>query len=79
VTALPVLFVITIGAVRELSSANDNFTGTVSTADGTAAHLYAGANQCPPSADVIFWLNGRSIPNPLVSRSVLSETNRSMG
>jgi hypothetical protein len=31
--------------------------------DGTPAHPYADATQCPLSADLVFWPNGRSIPS----------------
>ena len=46
----------------------DDTTGTVSKADppikqnGTAAHPYADASQCPSSTDVVIWPNGRAIP-----------------
>ncbi|MGN6750625.1 MAG: hypothetical protein ACTHJS_18740 [Xanthobacteraceae bacterium] len=50
------------------SAARDDTTGTVSKAeppikqDGTAAHPYADASQCPSSTDVVIWPNGRTIP-----------------
>ena len=31
--------------------------------DGTPAHPYADAPQCPLSIDLVFWPNGRSIPS----------------
>ena len=49
-------------------SKNDT-TGTVSKAepatkpDGTPAHPYADASQCPSSTDLIIWPSGRSIPS----------------
>jgi hypothetical protein len=50
------------------SAAKDDTTGTVSKAEppikqnGTAAHPYADASQCPSSTDVVIWPNGRAIP-----------------
>jgi hypothetical protein len=49
-------------------AAKDDTTGTVSKAepairqDGTAAHPYADASQCPSSTDLVIWPNGRAIP-----------------
>jgi len=46
----------------------DDTTGTVSKAEsptkqnGTAAHPYADASQCPATTDVVIWPNGRAIP-----------------
>lgn len=43
-------------------------TGTISKAEptikqnGTAAHPYTDASQCPSSTDVVIWPNGRAIP-----------------
>jgi hypothetical protein len=54
---------------REISAPKGDITGTVSKAeppikrDGTSAHPYADASQCPPSTNLIFWPNGRSIPS----------------
>jgi hypothetical protein len=31
--------------------------------DGTPAHPYADASQCPLSTDLVFWPNGRSTPS----------------
>ena len=51
------------------SGSNDEITGTVSRAepalkqDGTPAHPFADASQCPSSTDLIIWPNGRSVPN----------------
>ncbi len=38
--------------------------------DGTSAHPYADASQCPLSTDLVFWPNGRSIPSMPSSISV---------
>ena len=44
-------------------------TGTVSKAeppvkqDGTPAHPYADASQCPSSTDVVIWPSGQTIPS----------------
>jgi hypothetical protein len=49
-------------------AAKDDTTGTVSKAepsikpDGTAAHPFADASQCPSSTDLVIWPNGRAIP-----------------
>jgi uncharacterized Zn-binding protein involved in type VI secretion len=51
------------------SGAKDDTTGTVSKAepapkqDGTPAHPYADASQCPASTDLIIWPSGRSVPS----------------
>jgi hypothetical protein len=50
---------------------NDPISSTASTGsiaelikqDGTPAHPYADANQCPLSTDLVFWPNSRSIPS----------------
>ncbi len=48
----------------------DEITGTISKAepadrqDGTSAHPFAAANQCPPSTDVVVWpRDGQPIPS----------------
>ena len=38
--------------------------------DGTPAHPYADAGQCPLSTDLVFWSNSRSIPSMPRSISV---------
>jgi len=51
------------------SGSKDDITGTVSKAeptlkqDGTPAHPFADASQCPSSTDLIIWPSGRSVPN----------------
>lgn len=51
------------------SGSNDDTTGTVSKAepalkqDGTLAHPFADASQCPSSTDLVIWPSGRSVPN----------------
>jgi hypothetical protein len=50
---------------------NDPTSGTAGTdsiaelikQDGTSAHPYADASQCPLSTDLVFWPNSRSIPS----------------
>jgi uncharacterized Zn-binding protein involved in type VI secretion len=68
---LTVLVAIAVAAiaVRQASAANDEITGTVSQAepafkqDGTPAHPYADASQCPANTDIIIWPSGRSVPS----------------
>lgn len=61
----------------------DDMTGSVSKAepplkqDGTPAHPFADANQCPSSTDLIIWPNGRSIPSIPPSISVCFVGNQS--
>jgi hypothetical protein len=66
------IFVVGVGAIvpRPASSGpKDDTTGTVSKAepaikqDGTPAHPYTDASQCPSSTDLIIWPNGRSVPS----------------
>jgi hypothetical protein len=51
------------------SGSKDETTGTVSKTeptlkqDGTPAHPFADANQCPSSTDLIIWPSGRSVPS----------------
>jgi hypothetical protein len=57
---------------------NDPTSGTAGTdsiaelikQDGTPAHPYADASQCPLSTDLVFWPNSRSIPSMPPSISV---------
>jgi uncharacterized Zn-binding protein involved in type VI secretion len=55
-------------ALGQTNGPKDDITGTVSqaepttTQDGTPAHPYADANQCPPRTDLVFWPSGRSVP-----------------
>jgi hypothetical protein len=56
-------------ALGQTNSPKDDITGTVSQAeppnkqDGTPAHPYSDANQCPPRTDLVFWPSGRSVPS----------------
>jgi hypothetical protein len=55
---------IAVGYINDPTGGN---TGTASIVerikqDGTPAHPYADASQCPLSTDLVFWPNGRSIP-----------------
>jgi len=67
-----VIFVIGLGAVYPQpasSGSKDDTTGTVSKAeppikqDGSPAHPYADASQCPSNTDLIIWPSGHSIPS----------------
>jgi hypothetical protein len=57
-------------------AANDEITGTISQTeptpkqDGTPAHPYANAEQCPANTDIIIWPSGRSVPSTPPSISV---------
>jgi hypothetical protein len=63
------IIVIGIGTVTvgQTNDIKDNITGAVSKAepqDGTLAHPYADANQCPSRTDIVIWPEEwRSIPN----------------
>jgi hypothetical protein len=70
--ALVTLFGIGLGAVYPQpasSGSKDDTTGTVSKAeppikqDGSPAHPYADASQCPSNTDLIIWPSGRSVPS----------------
>jgi hypothetical protein len=61
------------------SGSKDDTTGTVSKTeppimqDGTPAHPYADASQCPSNTDLIIWPSGRAVPSvPPASRFVSS-------
>jgi hypothetical protein len=64
--------IIILGLAAPLGSSKagpkGDITGTVSKAeppskqDGTPAHPFADASQCPSSTDLIIWPSGRSIP-----------------
>ena len=77
--ALVALFGIGLGAVFSQpasSGSKDDATGTVSKAeppikqDGSPAHPYADASQCPSNTDLIIWPSGRSVPTLPPSISV---------
>jgi len=70
--ALCTILVIALAAVFPWpanSGSKDDTTGTVSKAeppikqDGTPAHPYADASQCPSNTDLIIWPSGRSVPS----------------
>jgi hypothetical protein len=72
--SISLLTILVIGAAAILprpasSGPKDDTTGTVSKAepaikqDGTPAHPYTDASQCPSSTDLIIWPNGRSVPS----------------
>ncbi len=77
--ALVTLFGIGLGAVYPQpasSGSKDDTTGTLSKAeppikqDGSPAHPYADASQCPSNTDLIIWPSGRSVPSLPPSISV---------
>jgi uncharacterized Zn-binding protein involved in type VI secretion len=51
------------------SGSRDDTTGTVSKTepaimqDGTPAHPYSDASQCPSNTDLVIWPSGRSVPS----------------
>ena len=66
------LLVICFAAIfprTSIAGPKDDTTGTVSKAepttkqDGTPAHPFADASQCPSSTDLIIWPSGRSVPS----------------
>jgi uncharacterized Zn-binding protein involved in type VI secretion len=67
-----VIFFIGLGAVfpqPASSGSKDDTTGTVSKAEppikqeGSPAHPYADASQCPSNTDLIIWPSGSSVPS----------------
>ena len=66
-----IILVVGVGGVsmRQIARASDDITGTVSkavppiTQNGTPAHPFADASQCPPKTDLIFWPSGRAVPS----------------
>ena len=73
---LVLLTVVAVIAIPQTSTAHDDITGTVSQTeptigqDGTPAHPYANASQCPANTDIIIWPSGRSVPSLPASISV---------
>jgi hypothetical protein len=71
-----VAIAVAVIAVWQASAANDEITGTVSQTgpalkqNGTPAHPYADASQCPANTDIIIWASGRSVPSMPPSISV---------
>jgi hypothetical protein len=67
---LSIFAIIALGGVA-VGHLNDRTSGTAGTGsiaalikqDGTLAHPYADASQCPLSTDLVFWPNSRSIPS----------------
>jgi len=55
-------------AICQINRSQSEITATTSRTkppfkqDGSAAHPYSDANQCPTRTDVVFWPNGRSVP-----------------
>jgi hypothetical protein len=56
-------------AFSQINDTKDEITGTVSQSeppikqDGSPAHPYSDASQCPTRTDLIFWPSGRSVPS----------------
>ena len=71
-----VAIAIAVIAILQGSGTQAQVTGTISrteppaTQDGTPAHPYSDASHCPARTDVVFWSNGRSVPNIPPSISV---------
>jgi hypothetical protein len=67
---------IAVIAVLRVNGTQAQVTGTVSQTeppakqDGTPAHPYSDASQCPARTDLVFWPSGRSVPNIPPSISV---------
>jgi hypothetical protein len=65
------------------AGSKDDRSGTVSKTeppvkqDGTPAHPFADANQCPSNTDLIIWPSGRSVPSLPPSISVCFVGNQS--
>jgi hypothetical protein len=63
-------------AILQINSTKDEITGTISQTeppiqqDGTPAHPYSDASQCPARTDLVFWPSGRSVPSIPPSISV---------
>jgi uncharacterized Zn-binding protein involved in type VI secretion len=71
---IALLTIVVIGLAATLprpasGGSKDDTTGTVSkaeppvTQDGTPAHPYADASQCPSNTDLIIWPSGRLVPS----------------
>ena len=68
---LPSIFAVIALAGVAVGHLNDPTSGTAGTGsiaelikqDGTSAHPYADASQCPLNTDLVFWPNSRSIPS----------------
>ena len=70
-------------AILQINSTKDEITGTISQTeppiqqDGTPAHPYSDASQCPARTDLVFWPSGRSVPSIPPSISVCFVGDRS--
>jgi hypothetical protein len=68
--------VVAVMAILQVSSGQAQITGTVSQSeppgkqDGTPAHPFSNASQCPTRTDLVFWPSGRSVPTIPPSISV---------
>ena len=73
---LTIAVAVDLVAIWPISGAQAQITGTISQteppvrADGSAAHPYAVATECPAHTDLVFWPSGRSVPNFPASISV---------
>jgi hypothetical protein len=69
--------------IWRISGTQAEITGTISQTeppvrpDGTAAHPYSDASQCPTHTDLVFWPSGRLVPSFPASISVCFVGNES--
>jgi hypothetical protein len=69
--------------IWRINGTQAEITGTISQTeppvrpDGTAAHPYSDASQCPTHTDLVFWPSGRSVPSFPASISVCFVGNES--
>jgi hypothetical protein len=68
--------VVALITIWRITDTQAQITGTISQTeppvrpDGTAAHPYSDASQCPDRTDLVFWPTGRSVPSFPASISV---------
>ena len=69
--------------IWRISGTQAEITGTISQTeppvrpDGTAAHPYSDASECPTHTDLVFWPSGRLVPSFPASISVCFVGNES--
>jgi hypothetical protein len=74
---------VTVITIWRISGTQAEITGTISQTeppvrpDGTAAHPYSDASQCPTHTDLVFWPSGRLVPSFPASISVCFVGNES--
>jgi hypothetical protein len=75
--------VVAVLTIWRISGTQAEITGTISQTeppvrpDGTAAHPYSDASQCPTHTDLVFWPSGRLVPSFPASISVCFVGNES--